>query len=147
MAVRTLEFESHHVLFHEAAWTSNPEAAKLRSNPGLVIPMYVAPHDELHNRVSFVPLLDAPHVFHINQGLRGITRRDPLGNIQRLLQVIQEVSDKFFSYDEIRLRTSEIAILAIEQQVSHIDSGLYRKAIPAKDKRGKVDTRQGRNIC
>jgi len=152
MGIRGIDWEVHHVLFEEAAWTSNREAETLREDPGLIIPMYVAPHDELHNEVPFVPLLDAIQVFHINQLFK--RQEGPLKNIRELVRCLNVTLERF-NHDEndtnlnisLRGKMGELAITAIEAQVPHIRDGMIKPKIRPTKKNLRVDRRRGGRIC
>lgn len=51
----------HHALFNRTAWNSNVHAKALRDNPLLIVPLDVDTHQDLHEAVSYVPLL-SPHI-------------------------------------------------------------------------------------
>ena len=139
------DFEFHHVLFHNKAWNSNPDAARLRNNHGILIPMYVGPHDELHNVVHYVPLLDSYHAYEVDKQFDRSIQSDPLGNIQRLLEAMRYVldTDQYVRNNDISRGVGELAILAVQIQIPFIEDGLYRNAIPTKVKRRKIDRRRG----
>jgi len=149
---RGFDWEPHHVLFEANAWCSNPEAQRLRSRHELIVPMFVAPHDELHVEIPFVPLLDNIQVYHIN---RGFQRKDtPLKNISELLRCLNVSIEKFDTpHNEnnlnnvLRVQVGLLAIKSVEAQVPHIRDGMYKKALRPRERRRKVDRRRGGITC
>ena len=160
MGIRGVHWEPHHVLFEANAWSSNREGLKLRETPELVIPMFIAPHDELHRVVPFVPLLDAFHVYLVSTAFR---RKDtPLKNVAELLRCLNVSIERFDTEENstdlnnvLRVRVGELAIKAIEEQIPHISDGIYEqvsdeiseRALKPKVKRSKVDRRRGGRLC
>lgn len=139
------------MLFEEKAWESNPEAKLLRATPELIVPMYVAPHDELHTNIPFVPLLDSIQVFHVRREFQ--PKDTPLKNISELIRCIVRSTERFDRNDQnnlnssLRISMAELVVIALEGQIPFIREGLCRQALPPKQKRTKIDRRRGGHVC
>ncbi len=140
-----LVWEPHHVLYEAAAWESNTEASKLRNLSGLIVPMYIQPHDQLHNEISLVPLLDSIQVYYIKKTFKTYSR-DYIGNLNRLIESVHESKDRF-EYDPIRSGVSDFTILALEKQIPFIKEGVYKEKNQRKERRQKFDRRPGGSVC
>ena len=49
--------DRHHVVFEKVAWSSRPEAKRIREHPSLIQRMDREDHNEIHRHCTIIPLL------------------------------------------------------------------------------------------
>jgi hypothetical protein len=87
------EPKGHHVLNYRAQWDAMPATKMLRAQPGLLVPGWRRPHDELHRAVEYVPPLS--------------------------MYIAQSALNGYIDYPEDHLRSMDSFMLATEQATKH----------------------------
>lgn len=55
---RNRHHNKHHVLYESAVWRSRDDTRTLRNKPGLIIPLDIDVHRDLHRNITSVPVPD-----------------------------------------------------------------------------------------
>ena len=110
----------HHILYPRTAWLSNTYSRELRSNPQLLIPVENEAHAELHESVSYVPLL-SPNIVQMtlsNFEDYGYTN-EPARAISNLQQSIENAANHRRA-DYVSRQVAKCAIYALTLQKPYL---------------------------
>lgn len=114
----------HHILYQRKKWQDTPEGACLRETNGLVVPMDIQIHQELHNELwEGVPLLGSTAIRQVMTEMNHSTKYlDVIDNVMCLI-------------DKSRDPLTDLALCAIENQLPFIKEGITRQRISNKRRR------------
>lgn len=115
-------YEKDHVLFTRRTWESQQDTKKLRGNRWLIVPIDPDVHDEKHEAVSTVPLLDHFTARRVRAIFEPVPN-DYIASVESLLFAIEEatLSPKA---QEVERRLGELTIFAVEIQLPYLRKGL-----------------------
>lgn len=115
----------HHVLFNKREWESRPQYRELRQNSGLIVPLDVDTHNELHKSVTHVPVLGYYGIVAVQKEFyRGRTHIDTIDNLLFALESLQE----HLRLSDLDKALAGIALQAVEIQRPFIVEGLIEEA-------------------
>lgn len=109
-------WNKHHVLFQRRSWQRDPSGRVLRSEHGLIVPMDIGIHRELHRDKDLwqgVPILGRSAMRMVRDVYE--PQSDHLRSIDKLLGAINRTSDP----------KRDVAAFAIETQLPYIVDGLW----------------------
>lgn len=115
--------EDHHVLFHRSQHESNEDSKWVRRNAGLLVPMDIDVHDELHAKTPGVPPLDIYMVRRVKSIMRKNLTPDPIRNIDTYCWAIEEAMGHPKAY-EVEKAVGNAAIQAVRMQLPFIREGI-----------------------
>ena len=109
-------WDEHHVLFQRRAWQRSGTSKSLRNDHGLIIPMDISIHRELHRDKDLwqgVPILGRSAMRMVRDVYE--PQSDHLRSVERLLSAINRTSDP----------SKELALHAIEAQIPYLVNGQW----------------------
>ena len=114
----------HHILYQRRRWRDRPDSAQLRETDGLIVPMDVDIHQELHDHLwEGVPLLGRQAVLDVMYEMdRNTTYLEIIDNV---LSLIEKTRDPM----------ADLAIYAIESQLPFIREGITQDNVVTKRQR------------
>lgn len=132
----TGRWNTHHALFTESTWDAQRETEALRNLPGLIMPMDVTVHRELHDGVPYVPVIPntlAGRLLRVlNRSLQ--SKVDFPGNLERLADEIESRLDAY-TVDWVTSATGPITVEAIRKQIPYVREGVIDPDIHLPGKR------------
>ena len=108
-------WDKHHVLFQRRSWQRDPSGRVLRSEHGLIVPMDISIHSELHRDKDLwqgVPILGRSAMRMVRDVYE--PQSDHIRSVERLLSAINRTSDP----------SKELALHAIESQIPYLLFGM-----------------------
>ena len=109
-------WDRHHVLFQRRSWQRDPSGRVLRSEHGLIVPMDISTHNELHRDKDLwqgVPILGRSAMRMVRDIYE--PQSDHIRSVERLLSAINRTSDP----------SKELALHAIEAQIPYLVDGQW----------------------
>lgn len=120
---RKNQYNLHHTQFYRAQHESMAVTKEIRRDHRLIVPMWLDPHEELHDNVEMVPAVSV-HIAH-----RALTlfnekgdAHDPIKNLQNYMRSLDTAAE----HPRASLLEREIAdaaVWACEQQIIFIQDG------------------------
>lgn len=114
------QLHKHHILFHRKQHDAMEDNRWIRRSSGLIAPLPVDIHEDLHRNVPAVPAID----MFMARRVKGIMKKmgeslDPLDAIDDYCYAVEEASSSEKSYD-IEVGVAEMAMEAIRMQIPYI---------------------------
>jgi len=116
-------YELHHVLHHRNLWTGNLDNKWLREKSGLIVPMDIATHDELHENTCGVPPLDIFTARRVSSIMQRRLGSNAIRNTENFMQAVTEAGKHPKSH-EIERQLGELVVQAVELQMPYLKSGI-----------------------
>ena len=114
--------DRHHILFPNRLWNQYDSSKKLRETPELIIPMYRNYHNQIHNELEQIPLLDTHMLDFIRSNYKSVRNR-PIESIYALQTVIHEASYGLRT-SLIAQKMGELVVRSLEIQLPMIKKGI-----------------------
>lgn len=109
-------WDEHHVLFQRRSWQRDPSGRVLRSDHGLIVPMDISIHRELHRDKELwqgVPILGRSAMRMVRDIYE--PQSDHIRSVEKLLSAINRTSDP----------SKELALHAIEAEIPYLVDGQW----------------------
>ena len=116
-----MEVNRHHILHYNEYWRANKDNNKLRSKQGLIAPIEVAVHRELHRECPAPPPLDVFTAQRVNRLY--VPHPNPLQGIDNFRFAVEQAIRDPRSHD-IERQVGMLAIEAVTLQLPFIREGL-----------------------
>lgn len=114
----------HHVLFDRSAWRSSDVRRDLRETRGLIVPLRLDAHQELHKNVSMVPLLDWRTAYKVRRDFEA----EPGQYVQNLGALCLNIEEQLRHprTSDLERACGELTVQAIQEQIPFIQDGMVR---------------------
>ncbi len=116
----------HHIQYKKKEYELYNSTERFRQIGGLVVPLLVTCHQELHDNISRVPMMDEPAMKHV------IDNYEPADTYMQSysnLIIAYERTLRHYDIDKINKQIGGIALDAIIAQRPYIKDGLVRNKI------------------
>lgn len=119
----------HHIIFHRKQHDATDGNKWIRRKAGLIIPMPLGLHDELHENVPGVPPLDIYMARRVQSCIEALgPARDALEAVDNYTMSVEAAMESPHSFPVEQL-VGQAAILAIRQQVPFIREALVYEQV------------------
>ena len=115
--------EKHHVLYPNRLWGAFDSGRKLRTTPELIVPLYHGAHNQIHQNLEQVPMLDTFTLDRVVRDFQPI-QDNPVYSIYALQKAIHESVNFNARASKVAREVGMIACEALEMQVPIIKQGL-----------------------
>jgi len=114
---------NHHIVHHGKQYESGHDTKWIRRMGGLIVPMVVEVHKDLHDNCPGIPLIDIFMARRVRSIMAKGPTRNPLEAIDTFSYAVEQAMEHPRTYDSERL-VGEAAIMAIRMQIPFIEEGM-----------------------
>jgi hypothetical protein len=118
----------HHILFNATAWESNVHTNWLREHSGLIVRMDCHAHQELHDNITVVPLLDHYSAAFVRSAMERSRASKPLDRADDFMLALESYGQELRA-NRLDRSLGALVIEAVEGQREYIEDGLVRAQV------------------
>lgn len=118
----------HHILFNASAWESNVHTNWLRERSGLIVRMDYDAHQELHDNITVVPLLDHYSAAFVRIAMERSRASKPLDRADDFMLALESYGHDLRA-NRLDRSLGALVIEAVEGQREYIKDGLDKAQV------------------